>query len=360
MTATILPKDSDKNTQDDFYSDRVDNIEESLNFFIGKEIKVEETEDVSGTESFKGQGEILSTVIKEFGKNKSSLQLNNPVDGTESFKEKAASALRSLIQFAKDVVAWIVNLINNKITRIDNRRFRISSRRKRYGLKTKDEKYPSSVKRLIIPSKVTEDGQWVKESIIAVNDFYTTAVTVYKGLLDHIKIEPNHFDLNTQIEDVNRLFVNKFNLQIGPKGSDGVISYHSGVLPGNRYFVYQASTAERIINTPCYFDNTTIESKLKSPTFGPTSFIIDSTLTSIADLINKVRSNQKNVGELHRIFEKEVVSYINKHGEALGTRHKTYLNWLITLSKTLNGRSINYVTSSIDGALDFCEAGINE
>lgn len=360
MSTSILPKQGQGNTQDDLYGTRVSDIEESLNFFIGKNISVEETDQVTGTENFEGQGQILASIIKDFGKLNTSLKLNNPIDGAEGFTEKTKSVLRSLIQFAKDVVAWIVNLINNKITRIDNRRFRISSRRKRHGLKPKDVKYPSTVKRLIIPSKVTEDGQWVKESIIAVNDFYTIAVAVYKGLLDHIKIEPNHFDLNSNIENVNRLFVNKFNLQIGPKGSDGVISYQSGVLPGNRYFIYQASTAERIINTPCYFDNTTIESKLKSPTFGPTSFIIDSTLTSIADLINKVRSNQKNVGELHRIFEKEVVSYINKYGESLGTDHKTYLNWLIALSKTLNGRSINYVTSSIDGALDFCEAGINE
>ncbi|WNV45836.1 hypothetical protein [Aeromonas phage AerS_266] len=360
MSTTILPKQDQGSTQDDLYATRVSDVEDSLNFFIGKDIKVEETEDVAGNESFEGQGQILASVIKDFGTYKTTLSLDNPIDGVEGLADKTKAILRSLVQFAKDVVAWIVNLINNKITRIDNRRFRISSRRKRYGLKNKDVKYPSTVKRLIIPSKVTEDGQWVKESIIVVNEFYTTAIDVYKGLLDNISIHYNDFDIDTAVGKINRLFVNKFNLELGTKGQDGVVSYHSGVLPGNRYFVYQASTPERIINTPCYFDNTSIESKLKAPQFGPTSFIIDSTLSSIGDLINKVRSNQKNVSELHRLFEKEVVSYINKNDTSIKSEQRAYLNWLISLSKTLNGRAINYVTSSIDGALDFCEAGINE
>ncbi|QDB70272.1 putative phiKZ-like internal heard protein [Aeromonas phage CF8] len=361
MSIELMPKKGTGNSTDGIYAKVVEPIEESLDFFVGKEIKVKKEDEVDGFESFSGQGQVASDLVMSFALARPTLtQTTLEIDGTESFGEKAKSVLRTLVQLAKDAVAWLMSLINNKIVRIDNRRYRLSSRRKRHGLHTKDVKYPSVVRRLMAPNRVTEDGQWIKESIEAVNDFYITAMSVYKQLLDRIKIEPSTFDYSRAIDGVNKLFVSTFKMSANKTEDDGVVTFNSQVLPGNRYFIYKASTPSRIVNGAMYFDNTTMEVKLKAQEFRPTSFTIDATLTSIANLINTVRDNQKTVGELHRRFEKAVVAFVNKEDVRLSPEQRTYLDWLISLSKNLNAKSINYVTSSVDAGLDFCQAGINE
>lgn len=352
-------------TTDGIYGDVMAPVEQGMDMFYRSDIKTTKG-SIEGTECNTTliKQEVLEGILNNFGKTTNGVTYqvdeDSSVEGLESFGERAMVVIRNLIQMVKDFVAWLGSLINNKLTRLDNRQFRMASRRKRFGLKTEDVKYPSVVKRLMVPNKVTADGQWVKESIKAVHDFYKQSASVFAQLTSLITFDVNWFDYQTQVSYVNNAIINGFGLSKDKSDKDGVVTYISDVLPGNRYFQFAANPDGPRNPVSMFFNDTTMDVKLVSPTFGPTSFIIDKTLDEISSTINTIRKTQKTVGDVHRQFEKQVIAFQNKNGAKITSEQRLYLSWILAVSKRLSQVTIQYLTSSLDAGMDFVQAGIKE
>lgn len=351
-------------SKDNLYDDVMKPYEEAMNFFADKDIAIS-TDDVKEDDKETVAG--LESLIKTFTKNCNTalvLDLDDDTfvqyEGTEGFGTKVRKGIDVLIQFVKDAVNWLMSLINNKLFRMDNRTYRVSSRRKRFGLTQEDVKYPAGMRRLLIPNKVTDDAQWVYSSLEEINTFYLKSVQVYKDLIGQIAKEPATFDLHQAMSDVTTVMIRGFGMKQHGKNVEGTTSWVTDILPGNRYFRFDASTDNNTDRVNIYFEDTTMDVKLRSQTFTPTSFMIDKTLAKIKELVDNIRANQKTVGELYRKFEKEVLHYEMKRDYQLTKDQKDYLRWLVRMNKKLCSLSIQYVTSAVDVSLDFCEVGIKE
>lgn len=346
---------------DDIYGEVMKPHEGDMDMFHRHDVKVTPYNvSISGSECSETevqQQAVMAQLIEAFpeeARAKTILVIDHvEIDGTEGFGERAKTIIGNLIKFIKDIMVWIGELINNKLTRLDNRRFRVQSRRKRFGLKTIDVKYPSSVKRLVVPNKVTEDGQWVAESLGEVHNFYRNVVNAHKAMEAEIQFKASQQDVSSLIGKVNGIIKSAFGMT--EQGSQ----YVSPTLPGNRSLVYQPADTANPGPVELFFNTTTAEVKLRSPTFGPTSFIIDRTLGEIADTIDTIRKNQKSVSELHRRFEKQINQYL-KDNQEIKADERGYLMWLGRLSKQLTSVGIQYTSSSLDAGLNFVEAGIAE
>ena len=351
MSAQLGTQGGPKTTTDPIHEEVIDGIKDDVDFFDRVDVKVtrKDTDEIYGTESL-----VLGSVIERFGKHfqpDTSLE----VHGFESFGDKAKELLVRIVQLAKDAMQWIMNILSNQLTRIDNRQFRMRSRRKRHGIKSEDVAYPASVKRLIIPAKVTEDGQWVKGSLLEVESLYKQYVAAHKVLVDAVTLDFN----KKLLEDTIQGLVKAFEMNSVSKSKDGVEEFRSRILPGNRYLRFTGPTAT-FTGGQFYFDDTTAEAKLKSEKFGPTSFIIDNTLDAVHSINELIRKNQKSVNELHRNLEKEVAVFGAKNNSMLTPEANSFLTWIVKLDKNMSGKIINYVISSTDAAMDFVERGINK
>ena len=351
-------------SKDNLYEEVMKPYEEGMNFFLNKTVTVDNTEV---TEENKETVAGLESLIKTFTKENNTalvLDLNNDsfisYQGSEGFGTKIRKGIDVLIQFVKDAVSWLMSLINNKLFRIDNRTYRVTSRRKRFGLTQEDVKYPAGMRRLLVPNKVTDDAQWVYASLEDVNNFYLKTVQVYKDLIGQIAKNPATFDLHQAMSDVTTVMIRGLGMKQNGKNVEGTTSWVTDILPGNRYFRFDASTDNNTDRVNIYFEDTTMDVKLRSQTFSPTSFMIDKTLAKIKELVDNIRSNQKTVGELYRKFEKEVLHYEMKQDYQMTKDQKDYLRWLVRMNKKLCSLSIQYVTAAVDVSLDFCEAGIKE
>jgi hypothetical protein len=352
MSAQLGTQGGPKTTTDPIYTDVVDSIQDDVDFFDRVDVKAstKDTDQIYGVESL-----VLVNVIKEFGKQVRPLDTSLKIDGSESFGDKAKELLVRIVQMAKDAMNWIMNILSNQLTRIDNRQFRLRSRRKRHGIKQDDTPYPASAKRLLIPQKVTEDGQWVKGSLQEVELLYKQYVTAHDVLAKSITLDYN----KKVMEDTISGIVKAFEMTSTGSNKDGSEEYRSRILPGNRYFRFRTPTSE-FSGSQFYFDDTTAEAKLKSDKFGPTSFIIDNTLDAVKSINDTIRSNQKSVNELHRALEKEVSLFGAKNNSMLTPEANSFLTWLVRLDKAMSSKVINYVISSADAAMDFVERGINK
>lgn len=351
-------------SKDNLYKEVMEPYEEEMNFFADTKITIS-TNDVKDSDKEEVAG--LESLIKTFTKNCNTalvLDLNDTdfvkYEGTEGFGTKVRKGIDVLIQFVKDAVSWLVNLINNKLFRMDNRSYRVASKRKRFGLSQEDVKYPAGMRRLLIPNKVTDDAQWVYSSLDEINSFYLKSVQVYKDLIGLIAKDPATFDLHQAMNDVTTVMIRGLGMKQNGKNVEGTTSWVTDILPGNRYFRFDASTDNNTDRVNIYFEDTTMDVKLRSQTFSPTSFMIDKTLAKIKELVDNIRANQKTVGELYRKFEKEVLHYEMKQDYQMTKDQKDYLRWLVRMNKKLCSLSIQYVTAAVDISLDFCEAGIKE
>lgn len=360
MTKLIPDPKAPQKSADYLYAERMDGYEESINFFLDKDVSVEKEkvkeEDlptVDGLESIITRFKDYGRITIPFGK-ETSLKLNEHA-GTESIADTARAGLDFIIQLVKDAVYFILNFVNNRIARVDGRNKRTVIERKRSGLNNNEVRYPGGMRRLVDRTTISEDPNWVNESLKMVHSWYKDNIKVYKDFSSHIKIHGEGFDIKSAVEDVTKSIKVLLGMEHDP-ANDRYITKRS--LPGNKLFSFNVPNPSILDSVGLYFVDTAIDVPIPTKTFYVTSPMMDKTLAEIKDIISSVRSNQSTVSQLIRDFEKSVTKFKNENASSLSTDEKTFFNWLIRVNKRLMNLCVQYVIAALDTALDFCNAGI--
>lgn len=355
MTTLIPDPKMPKTSADQIYGEVMEPFEERMNFFLNEKIEVNKD---SVKEEDKAAVDGLESVLQRFTTvSGTSVLFNDKASGTMCVDGLEAAGnvkkiIDILIQAAKDAVHWIMNLINNRVSRIDNRAYRIGLDRKRQGIENKEVNYPAGIRRLIAPLKVSLDPNWVNVALTDVNTFYTGAIKAYKSLTASInKVNVSQFDLASAIE--HALVGVSSAMGLDREGTD----YMTEVLPGNRRLVMEDVMDGDTTQIKLYFRASTTDVKLVSKTFEPSSFMIDETINVIKKTIANIRSNQSTVSQLYRTFEKTVRAYENNSEIKLNAQQREYLNWLVRFNKKLMTMTLQYVLNALDAGLDFVHAG---
>jgi len=354
MSNKLIPDPkASANSNDHIYGERLKPYEERMNFFLGQDVKVnkdnvdsDKLDAVTGMESalqrFSTQGYI--TIPEQFD--------SAVVDGMEA-ASGAKRMIDFLIQLAKDAVDFILNLINNRIARLDNREFRVSTNRKRDGIVTTPVKYPATHRRLLDPHTVSLDGNWIAVSINGVNEYYKNTIKTYRELVDLIKDAASPgFNLENQL--TKTMGVIKTSMGLSHKGD----IYLSEVIPGNRQLIVDEPKASNLDKIGIYFQSSTVPVKLLSPEFEPSGPMIDNVLNKVRAVSKEIRSNQSTVSQLYRTFEKSAREFEHKAEEKLTSEQRQYLNWLVRFNKRLMTVNLQYVLTATDAGLDFVNASL--
>jgi hypothetical protein len=358
MSQKLIPSPKEPIDSTDYiYGERMEPYEGRMNFFLNEKVDVkkdnvkeEDKESVDGLESiiqrFSSFGGIQLPAMEEDVS-------TAVVDGVESANQ-VKKVIHFLVQLAKDAVAFLLNLINNRVARLDNREFRVSLRRKRDGIVSHAVKYPATVRRLFDPLTISMDPNWVKGSLASVNDFYDSTVDAYRKLGSLIESAGTEdFDLAGQIDKT--LSALKKELKLTESGD----TFTTGIIPGNRQLVIERPTVDNLNKVGIYFQNSTVPVKMLSDEYEPSGPMVDATLAEVRKTVKNIRSNQSTVSQLYRSFEKEAKKY------ELGTKHLTpdgraYLNWLVRFNKRLMTVTLQYVLTGMETGLDFVETGLRK
>lgn len=360
MTKLIPNPKEPKESTDYIYGERMEPYEERMNFFLNEKIDVKK-DDVKEEDKETVDG--LESVIQRFTEYRSiplavldESPTDEQVDGLESVS-RLQKVIDVLVQFAKDAVDWLLNLINNRISRLDNREFRVSLERKRAGIVSTEVNYPVGIRRLLAPLKVSTDPNWVAAVLKDVNDFYNQSINAYKDLTKDIgSTTAGRFSLDTAIKESIQGAARNLKMKL----VSGQGTYLTEILPGNRQLAIDDITNGDTGQIKIYFQTSSVDTKLKEKTFVPSSFMVDNTLAAIKSLIKTIRSNQSTVSQLYRTFEKTVKQFQHNNGTPLSREQQEYLNWLIRFNKRLMSTTIQYVLDSLDTGLDFVNAGIQK
>lgn len=358
MSQKLIPSPKEPVDSTDYiYGERMEPYEGRMNFFLNEKVDVkkdnvkdENKETVDGLESviqrFITAGAITLPDLEEE-------QVGLIVDGVES-ASKAKSIINFLVQLAKDAVEFLLNLVNNRIARLDNREFRVSTNRKREGISSDPVKYPAGIRRLMDPLTISLDGNWVTSSLKNINDFYSDTIKCYKGLTGLIKESTEEgFDLHRQIDKT--ISIVKSNLDLTEKGDVFV----SKILPGARQFVIDRPDTENLNKVGVYFQSSSIVVKLLSPEYEPNGPMMDGVLKAVRTCIKDIRSNQSAVSQLYREFEKSARTHQLANAN-MTPEQREYLNWLIRFNKRLLTVNIQYVLTGMDAGLDFVKSGLHK
>jgi hypothetical protein len=358
MSQKLIPSPKEPVDSTDYiYGERMEPYEGRMNFFLNEKVDVKKD---NVKEEDKAEVDGLESVIRRFVQHGviSDPYLNDEpaamfVDGIES-ASKVKQVIDFLVQLAKDAVAFILNLINNRIARIDNREFRVGVNRKRDGVVSHPVKYPANIRRLFDPLTMSLDPNWVAVSIKNVNDYYAGTIAVYRGLTEMIKDARNsNFDLQTQLDKT--MEVVKKNLDMKDTGD----SLATGIIPGNRQLIVDHPKAENLDKVGIYFQNSTVPVRLLSDQYEPSGVMVDSVLSGIRKTIKDIRSNQSTVSQLYRTFEKEARSFEHTDGGVTSDQRR-YLNWLVRFNKRLMTVNLQYVLTGLDTGLDFVNTGLRK
>lgn len=358
MSNKLIPNPKEPIDSTDYiYGKRMEPYEGRMNFFLNDKVDVkkdnvkeEDKETVDGLESvlqrFTSHGAITLPNLDE---ERTALI----VDGVEA-AGKVRNFINFLVQLAKDAVEFILNLINNRIARIDNREFRVSTNRKRDGIVSTNVKYPSNIRRLFDPLTVSLDPNWVTVSLNNVNKYYNNTVKTYRKLTDLIKdAERTDFDLPDQL---NKTMITIKTTMGFSNDNAGIISE---ILPGNRRLTIDAPNPLNLDKVGIYFQSSTTMVKMFSDEYEPNGPMVDGVLKSIRGTVKDIRSNQSTVSQLYRTFEKEAKRFQLVNGD-LGTEQRQYLNWLIRVNKRLMTVNLQYILNCMDAGLDFVNSGLRK
>lgn len=358
MSNKLIPNPKEPVDSTDYiYGKRMEPYEDRMNFFLNDkldvkkdDVKEEDKKDVDGLESvlqrFTSYGAITLPILEE--------ERTVPiVDGVEA-AGKVRSFINFLIQLAKDAVAFILNLINNRIARLDNREFRVSTNRKRDGFVSHDVKYPSNIRRLIDPLTISLDPNWVKVSLNNVNKYYINTVKTYQKLTDLIK-DTDHKDFDLAYQLNKTMDVIKTTMGFSNEGA-GLISE---ILPGNRRLTMDPPNPFNLDKVGIYFQASTNMVKLYSDEYEPNGPMIDGVLKTIRNTVKDIRSNQSTISQLYRTFEKEAKKFQVTNSD-LGLEQRQYLNWLIRVNKRLMTVNLQYILNCMDAGLDFVNSGLRK
>lgn len=340
---------------DKLYTDKRVMSDDSANFFLGKSVEIikdeDDTDDVSGDEA----------LLKAFTLFETTKPFENLDDVTVEGSESASGTIKrivgNLINMIKDAARFIMDLINNKISRLGNRLANFEIERKRKGIKPNEVRYPHTTQRLIIPSIITSNPNFLVDSIEKVYTFYDMSIKVHeklKGEIRKIKGENVQEEANVFLDGVIKLF------KMTSGHIDNEHRYFTEVLPGNRkmYLLYPA-----VVSSPgnsANFIDATGYNKLDSASFTPTSSMIDNLTSSLNKLYTKIKEHHKAMSTLTREFEKEVFTYYKENDFKVISERKKLVEFLFGLDKKLNTLTIQYVYRSMDAGLDVCEACLNK
>ena len=350
MSKIIPDPKAPRDSTDYIYGERMEPYEERMNFFLDEKVKADK-KDVE--EKDKATVDGLEALMQHFTEYRG---VTVPgfdeatVDGNEARTDKLVN---TLIQLVKDAVTWLLNFINNRLARLDNRHHRISLDRKANGIKSEEVKYPVGVRRLLLPLKVSEDPNWVSECLSDVNTFYKSTVGAYKFLTK--KLNSLSGDLGKDVKDIIQGVASELNAKLDVASN----SYRTPIIPGNRRLVIDDVDETQLDQIRVYFTDTTVAAKLKAQTYLPDAFVLDKTLGKISDIIKEVRSNQSTVSQLVRSFEKDANKIVS-NGNNLSAEKRKVVNWMIRFNKRLMDMSIQYTINSCDSGLDFVAAGIRQ
>lgn len=345
MSKVLPDPKSPKDSADYIYGERMAEYEDRQNFFLNEKVEVkkddvkeEDKETVDGLEALVSRFVSYSTVKIP--------QLPPEYAGTEGWAKKS---IDFIVQLAKDLVDFIVNLVNNRLGRIERRMNRTSMARKNDGLKTKDVKYPITIRRLWTPMNVSNNPNWVAGAIKETTDWYKKVIEAHK-LINAIVDRP------WSSSDTPESVVMSVTHLLGMKDQNSG-TLQSAVLPSNRKFALEFNE-ERPGEFKMFFQNNDAPAKLRSPEWEPSSFVMDNTLKAISTSIKDIRSNQSTVSQLYRKFEKKVKELENTR-ETVEPQRKFY-SWLINFDRRLLSTNLQYTMSGLEAGLDFINAGVKE
>lgn len=353
MSQVIPNPKAPKESTDYIYGQRLEKYEDRINFFLNEKVDIDKTnvkdedkETVDGLESlvqrFCSYGGPMLPLIDE----------NGDIAGTEA-SGRGKRFIDFLIQAAKDAVAFLLNIINNRIARLDIRVARLTIDRKRMGIRTGDIKYPHATRRMLMPQIVSTNPNWVPQTLDNVKSFYKDTVSAYKTMSESLGKEPTEGkDLYTLINDI----VSKVKSQLHLKTSGDLLV--GPLLPSLRQLHVQQPSETDPSKIDIYFALSDVQVKIPSETFESSSNLLDSMIKQIDDLIKEIRSNQSSVASMTRNFEKAVRAFENKKDGKLTPVEREYYNWLIRFNKRLMNITLQYVLGQLDAACDFTQTGI--
>lgn len=365
-------------SDDKLYSSLNNNYADNVNFFSGKEVVVESKSDAefnkkeeeeTHEENVKNEEEEanksadeemddeqvagIESVVANFGRIQFRDKYEDPIyDGTESLVSFGKNLLISLWEMIKDIGRWIVNLFGNKLARIDTRVRYTEQRRKISGIKEGECKYPYSIKRLMIPSKVAIEPDWTYNCADVGIKFYRKVLEAHLSLKDRIGsgsiTNLDQVKKNTVEESIARV--------ITGRGFNSTNLAQTDILPGNRIFTVRAPLPESPDAALTYFIESSIDPVLKKKTFISTPYLIDNALKTLTEYRAAVNVAQKTSSELQRKFESEVNALMK--GESVESEVRMYLKWLVVLNKRMLNVSLQHAMHTIEALDDFINAGL--
>lgn len=353
MSQVIPNPKAPSESTDYIYGKRMEKYEDRMNFFLNEKVDIDKTNikdidagDVSGLEG------IIQRFTTWGGTSLPSVDENGMIAGTEA-SGKAKSILDYLIQLAKDAVDFIMNFINNRLARLDNRSYRVGLERKREGVKPGDCRYPASIRRLVVPQKTGLDPNWVTTVLGDVKSFYTDSIKTYRYLNGLINSNQAGGHLKGAVDDAIKGLASNMSMT---KDGD---SYKTAIIPGNRQLVIDIPLPDDPTKIDMYFVVPPIEVKVPA-TYESSSNLLDSTLKDINDIIKTIRSNQSTISQMSRDFEKRVRLFENDKNSTITPEDREFFNWLIRLNKRLMNTVIQYTVGALDAGMDFVMSGVDK
>ncbi len=343
--SNVLPDPkAPKESTDYIYGKRMDAYEDRMNFFLNEKVDVKkddvedkDKETVDGLEALVNRFTSYATVKIP--------QLPAEYDGNEAVGKKA---LDFIVQLAKDLVDFILNLVNNRISRLERRTNKTSMARKNDGIINKPVKYPLTVRRLLTPLNASTDPNWVGGAVVELLDWYKAVMKAHVFINNYVegdlKVLSGHVGIVTDaVRDI-----------LGMKDDSGTLQ--SAVLPSNRRFSLDINT-DNPRDFKMFFANNNAIAKLRADEWAPSSFVMDNTLNKISSLIKEIKSNQSTVSQLYRKFEKKVKK-IEGETQGMTQEERNFYSWIIGFDRRLLSTNLQYVMGGLDAALDFVNSGV--
>lgn len=352
-------------SDDKLYSSLDNNYADNVNFFTGKEVvvvkeekkedpKEDEPEEKTADEEMDDEQVAgIESIVANFGSIQFRDKYEDPIhDGTEGLVSFGKNLLISLWEMIKDIGRWIANLFTNKLARIDARVRYTEQRRKISGIKEGECKYPYSIKRLMIPSKVAIEPDWTYSCADVGIKFYRKILEAHLSLKSRISRDSiAHLDLekkNTIQDSIAKI--------VTGGGFNGANIAQTDILPGNRIFTVRAPLPESPDAALTYFIESSIDPVLKKKTFISTPYLIDNALKTLTEYRAAVNIAQKTSSELQRKFESEVAALMK--GEKVESEVRLYLKWLVMVNKRMLNATLQHAMHTMEALDDFINAGL--
>lgn len=344
-------------TDDGIYGEYRNGYKDSIDFFIGNDVKVKKKDTKDVPEKDVKGAEQLSELVQSFSASQphSHETFFAELEGVENRNITVKSVLQSIWEFIKETGIWVYNFFTNKIARVDAKVKYTIQKRKINGIKTNPVKFTSSIRQLLVPNIVTSDPSWVINSAAMSLNFYSNCIDAHKLLRNYIKEKPKtpeeHIALQYTILD-------KIGKGItGNRPHKGI--YSTEPLPANRIFNIRISPSVTSSEILTYFSASSAYVKLVSNTWTPNSGIIDKSISMLENYLYVLVKDQKNVFTLINNFANEIKRMSNS-GVEISSETRKYYIWLTNLNKRLISSTLQYAIFTIEALDDFVNQGIKQ